>query len=391
MAKLINSWDEWSPLKRTIVGKAKGSQIPAPEPAWQFPNSKGGFPLGTWGMFPEDMIEKAEEQMEGFIKILEKRKIIVDRVEVHPAMENPTAVSTPDWTQLNMRGIACPRDVFLVMGNEIIETPCCIRSRWYEYLNLRPLFQKYFKEDPEFLWSSAPKPRLTDKSFVKNYDYNLHHVWSEKEKERRILEWDFQLTEEEPLWDAADALRAGRDIFWNRSCVCNHAGVDWATRHFAARGIRIHQIQFDHIKTKEWKPWHIDYLINFIRPGLVFVNPDHPILSQEFFELLRKNDWEIVEAAYPSHAYHADISLICYDAIGGMYGKSWISMNTLTIAPNVICVESHEKQYMEQLDSMGIEVVPVTYDQVVPFGGSLHCTTLDIYRESQLEDYFPNQ
>ena len=66
-------------------------------------------------------------------------------------------------------------------------------------------------------------------------------------------------------------------------------------------------------------------------------------------------------------------------------------MNTLTIAPNVICVESHEKQYMEQLDSMGIEVVPVTYDQVVPFGGSLHCTTLDIYRESQLEDYFPNQ
>ena len=46
---------------------------------------------------------------------------------------------------------------------------------------------------------------------------------------------------------------------------------------------------------------------------------------------------------------------------------------------------------MEQLTGLGIEVVPVPYEHVVPFGGSLHCTTLDIYRESALEDYFPNQ
>jgi len=29
--------------------------------------------------------------------------------------------------------------------------------------------------------------------------------------------------------------------------------------------------------------------------------------------------------------------------------------------------------------------------RVIPLGGALHCTTLDIYREGSCEDYFPNQ
>ena len=47
-------------------------------------------------MFPEEMVNKAEEQQEGFVKILENRGIIVDRVELHPVMLKPTPVSTPD-------------------------------------------------------------------------------------------------------------------------------------------------------------------------------------------------------------------------------------------------------------------------------------------------------
>ena len=66
-------------------------------------------------------------------------------------------------------------------------------------------------------------------------------------------------------------------------------------------------------------------------------------------------------------------------------------MNTLSLGPNTICVEAHEERYIEQLTKLGVEVVPVPYDKVVPFGGSLHCTTVDVYREGDLEDYFPNQ
>ena len=391
MAKIVNSWDEWAPLKRTIVGRVKGTQLPAVEPNWQYPANKAGFPLGSWGMFPEDVVARAQEQQENFVKILQKRGIEVDRVELHPVMLSPIPVSTPDWTQLNMRGISCPRDMFIVMGNEIIETAGSHRSRWYEYLNLRPVFQKYFKEDPEFLWNSAPKPRLTEKSYVRNFDYNINYVWNDERKERCITEWQYQLTEEEPLWDGADGARAGRDIFWKCSAVCNHSGLDWVTRHFADRGIRVHPVIFDYRKLKFWKPWHIDCEFTMVRPGLLITNPAAPVYNKEVIELFKRNDWEVIEAAEPSHEYNADISLITGGTEGGLYGKCWISMNTFALGPNTICVEDHEKAYMEQLDKMGIEVVPVPYEHVVPFGGSLHCTTLDVYRESGLQDYFPNQ
>ena len=391
MAKIVNSWDEWAPLKRTIVGRVKGTQLPAVEPNWQYPANKAGFPLGSWGMFPEDVVARAQEQQENFVKILQTRGIEIDRVELHPVMLSPIPVSTPDWTQLNMRGISCPRDMFIVMGNEIIETAGSHRSRWYEYLNLRPVFQKYFKEDPEFLWNSAPKPRLTEKSYVRNFDYNINYVWNDERKERCITEWQYQLTEEEPLWDGADGARAGRDIFWKCSAVCNRSGLDWVTRHFADRGIRVHPVIFDYRKLKFWKPWHIDCEFTMVRPGLLITNPAAPVYNKEVIELFKRNDWEVIEAAEPSHEYNADISLITGGTEGGLYGKCWISMNTFALGPNTICVEDHEKAYMEQLDKMGIEVVPVPYEHVVPFGGSLHCTTLDVYRESGLQDYFPNQ
>ena len=47
MAKIVNSWNEWDPLKRVIVGRPDGSQIPAPEPAWDFDAPNGGFPLDS--------------------------------------------------------------------------------------------------------------------------------------------------------------------------------------------------------------------------------------------------------------------------------------------------------------------------------------------------------
>ena len=43
------------------------------------------------------------------------------------------------------------------------------RSRWFEYLCYRPLLQKFFDQDPEMKWESAPKPRLTEKSYRPNY------------------------------------------------------------------------------------------------------------------------------------------------------------------------------------------------------------------------------
>ena len=38
-----------------------------------------------------------------------------------------------------------------------------------------------------------------------------------------------------------------------------------------------------------------------------------------------------------------------------------------------------------------MEVVPIELRDAYAFGGGLHCCTADVYREGELEDYFPQQ
>ena len=56
-----------------------------------------------------------------------------------------------------------------------------------------------------------------------------------------------------------------------------------------------------------------------------------------------------------------------------------------------VCVEKSEVYQAEQISKLGMEVVEVDFRDVYPFGGGLHCSTTDVYREGKCEDYFPKQ
>lgn len=151
-------------------------------------------------------------------------------------------------------------------------------------------------------------------------------------------------TEFEPCFDAADFIRAGRDIFAqrsqvNKSCllnstlyyyifnlllyyllvhsvylfyenifilnifsylniepnlfrimssfhfkVTNYLGIEWMRRHLAP-DYRVHIISF-----KDPNPMHIDATFNIIGPGLVLSNPDRPCHQvRELLRLWRSN------------------------------------------------------------------------------------------------------
>ena len=66
-------------------------------------------------------------------------------------------------------------------------------------------------------------------------------------------------------------------------------------------------------------------------------------------------------------------------------------MNVLVLDPKTVCVEKSEVYQAEQLDKLGMEVLPIDLRDVYAFGGGLHCSTTDVYREGKLEDYFPKQ
>ena len=58
---------------------------------------------------------------------------------------------------------AMPRDILMVVGNEIIEAPMAWRSRFFEYRAYRPLIKEYFKKGAK--WTTAPKPTMSDELY----------------------------------------------------------------------------------------------------------------------------------------------------------------------------------------------------------------------------------
>ena len=161
---------------------------------------------GQWGHRPQETIDRANELLDAFAALLVKRGIRVDR-------PTPTdfalPATTPDFHTGSQFGCMPPRDVLLTVGSEILEATMSYRSRWFEYLCYRPLLQRYWEEDPNFRHEAAPKPRLTDA------DYHPDYLSGEIGDAKR-LEWTadkfFVTTEQEPLFDAADVLRFGRDL-----------------------------------------------------------------------------------------------------------------------------------------------------------------------------------
>lgn len=392
MAKIVNCWNEWDPLKRVVVGRPEGTAVTAPGPDWMYNMADGGVPLGYWKAFPQEYIDEANEQMDGFIKIMRNRGVTnIDRITIHPSMLSERPIVHPDWTQINQHGWNNPRDLYLPLGNEIMEAPGSRRARYYEYLGLRPLVEKWFKEDPEFLWTAAPRPWLSNESFKDGYYWDYAYVWDEATKKEKMLNWEYHLTEKEPLWDAADACRAGKDIFWQGSAVTNRSGMEWLRRYLNGRGFRLHPVQFDSTNAGYWRPWHIDVILTLAKPGLALYAAQKTIITPGIEELFKKNDWELIPAAMPVYDWNVKLA-ICGPATGeGLKGPNWISMNTLSLDPKTICVSDKEVPYMEQLNKLGFEVIPVAYEKVYAFGGMLHCNTLDVYREGKCEDYFPNQ
>jgi glycine amidinotransferase len=371
---VVNAWNEWDPLKHVIVGRVEGTMTPAPEPGMVRHLPDVGIPAGEWGPLPDELVEKGKVQIEAFASMLEERGIRVDR----PApFDFSQKVQTPDWENDSMFGSMPPRDVLVTVGNEILEATMTVRSRWYEYLVYRHLLEQYFKDDPNFLWEAAPKPRLTDESYEPGYWQKYEFEWDDETKEKRMLERRWWLSDKEPLFDAADIIRFGKDIFVQASGVTNAPGISWLKRHFKPRGIRVHEVAFDGYDT----PWHIDTTVIAPRPGLLLQSPIQKSLTPEFHELFKINGWEIVETAEYSRT---EFNPYCFCG-------PWLSNNCFSIDPKTICIESAEVLFMDQMDALGFDVIPVDFHEVSPFGGGLHCATVEIFREGDCEDYFPKQ
>jgi glycine amidinotransferase len=366
----VECWSEWGALRHVIVGVADGACIPAPEPAFNARIPKDSDMRGRRGPRTPESIERANAQLDGFANILKERGIRVDR-PIPIDFSRP--VRTPDFELGSDGQWGCmpPRDVLITIGREILEATMSFRSRYFEHLCYRPLLQRYFEDDRGMRHEVAPRPRLTDRSFRAGY------LDEEIGREQRMVWVDdrhYVTTEEEPLFDAADIMRCGRDLFVQHGFTTNLKGIDWLQRHFP--NLRVHPMHFP----GDVYPSHIDCTLVPLRPGLVLSNPQRPPLVDEV-EIFRRNGWQIVPAAPPAHERSPPLC----------YSSPWLSMNVLSLDEKTVCVEASEIYQLEQLNRLGFEVIPVPLRDAYAFGGGLHCATSDVWREGACDDLFPRQ
>lgn len=358
LALPVSSHNEWDPLEEIIVGRLEGATIPSGHPvvtcnippwAARFQRLAAGF------KYPDLLIERAQRELDEFIGLLESLDVTVRRPD---AVDHKRRYGTPDWSS---RGFCntCPRDSLLVIGDEIIETPMAWPCRYFETHSYRAILKDYFRRGAR--WTAAPKPQLTDELFEPGF-----RVPEAGEPMRYIL------TEFEPVFDAADFVRAGRDLFVTRSNVTNQMGIDWLRRHLGP-GYRIHEIE-----SRCRTPMHIDTTFVLLAPGKALINPEY-VDADRLPDVLRS--WDILVAPEPEPV---DERLL---KITSMCGR-WLSMNVLMIDEKRVIAERHHTDMLRALEKWGFEPIPCDLLHYAPFGGSFHCATLDVRRRGTLQSYF---
>lgn len=356
-APAVNSHNEWDPLEEVVVGILDGATVPSWEPTlpvtmprahWPLFRSQGGH------SFPAELIEAGKKDLEELVHILEAEGVRVRRPD---PVDFSKPYATPDWASPGGLYAAMPRDLMIVIGDQILETPLAWRSRFFEIHAYRSLLKEYFHRGGR--WTAAPRPQLSDELY--------RHDRAAAEEEREFEVFDSVLTEFEPTFDAADFARIGRDLFAQRSHVTNDFGIDWLRRHLGP-DYRIHVLDVE-----DTHPMHIDATFVPMAPGKVLINPERIKSLPPMFK-----DWDVIAAPPPE--VPADTKLF--------FSSPWVAMNLLSLDEERVLVEKNERSLAKVLSEHGFKPILCPFTNFYTFGGSFHCATLDVRRRGELKSYF---
>ncbi len=354
----VSSYNEWDPLEEVIVGRLEGATIPEGHVAVRgtIPPALAAVMRVVGGQrYPGFLVRPAQRELDGLIALLEAEGIRVRRPDV---LDGRARIRTP-FFETRGHATACPRDGFLVLGDEIIETPMAWRCRYHEGLAYRRLFAEYHAAGAR--WTVAPRPKLADSLYDDRY-----RPPAAGPPTATII------NESEPVFDAADFMRCGRDLFVQVSNVTNRAGVAWLRAHLGDR-YRIHEIE-----TTCRTPAHIDSTFLPLAPGKVLVNPDWIVIER--LPAFLRRDWDVLVAPRPDPAKGPLLSMT----------SAWLSTNVLMLDEKRVLVEREQPSLIRAFREWGFDPVPCAFKHYAAFGGAFHCATLDTRRRGGLQSYFPS-
>ncbi|MDH6109386.1 N-dimethylarginine dimethylaminohydrolase [Kitasatospora sp. MAP12-15] len=344
---LVDVHNEWDPLEEMIVGVADGARVPSPDRGLfaldysEHHDTQEQIPTGP---YRRQVVEQATEDLQAFVELLQGEGVVVRR----PAVTDHAArFATPDWSADGEYNY-CPRDVLLPVGQTVIETPMVLRTRYFEPLAYKDILLEYFRSGAR--WISAPKPRLLDDTYRVRPASGL------------------ALADLEPVFDAANVLRVGRDIVYLVSCSGNESGGRWL-QQVLGDDYRVHFVR------DAYQGTHIDTTITVLRPGLVLLNPERIAVAQ--IPACFKN-WDVIWCPEMGDTGYV-----------GPYPRAsiWQGMNLVMVRPDLAVVNDQQGPLIREIEKYGIEVAPLRMRQARTLSGGFHCVSLDIRRRGSLEDY----
>ncbi len=346
---VVWSCNEWDQLEEVIVGNPLRARFPTADLSTQlteFPDR----PLEKipQGPFPEWIIEETEEDLNAFVDVLEASGVTVKRPETWP---HEAKFSTINWESEGYYNY-CPRDIMLVIGDQIIETPNVMRSRAQESFSYRKMMVDYLRSGAK--WYSAPKPMLLD---------SLFDVDMEKPTPRN----------DEPAFDAANVLRLGRDLLYLVSGTGNEMGGQWL-QTILGDDFRVHFLKDVYYGS------HIDSTFVALRPGLVLCSPGR-INDDTLPEIFKQ--WKVIYSPPMENSDNFDSKYLSRSI-----GSKWIDMNLFSINPNLVVVDRDQTALIKLLEKQGLDVIRLKLRHSKMLGGGYHCITLDIRRKGTLQRYF---
>lgn len=351
VARKAHSWDEFSPLREVVVGSPLNARIPQTRDRSMWLNLYGDLNSGeldavSTGQFPQRVIEETTEDIAALVETFETLGVTVHRPD---DTDHGKSFGTHEWTSDGFYSY-CPRDLALIIGEMIIETPSPMRARYFELFGLKSLFRDCMVNGSS--WIAAPKPRLAD---------DLYHIGEDGLP---------KLGELEPAFEAANVLRCGRDLLYQVSSSGNELGRIWLENTLRSYGeFRIHPLRGIYDFT------HIDSTISFLRPGLVLLNPER-ITEADLPECFRGWDKLWCPDMEASHV-----------ASPHPLSSPWVGMNLLMVSPDIAIVDATQTKLIREIERCGISVLPHTLRHARVLGGGFHCITLDVVRDGDPEDF----
>lgn len=327
--------NEWGQLKKIILGSVYKAQIPTVKDIglhyidyahytdYQFES----IPTGP---YPSQVLEETHEDLEEIARILTDLGVEV----IRPPEET-------DRDFFDSYYDYCPRDSMLVIKDKIISTPMTLSQRRNEADKYKQLFD-------ENSWVEFPRPT------------NNPCLYSRDDLSKPTL------MNTEPVFDAANVIKANNDILYLVSNTGNKLGAEYLQNWLHENISPDYKI---HLAENVYAHIHIDTTFAFLREGLVLINPERvdvynlpPFLGE----------WSIIRSPEP---YATQVMPDWCPA------SEWLGMNILSINENLVMVEEHQIMLMKLLKKVGIESIPVRLRHARTLSGGPHCITLDIERE----------